>query len=193
MNGLRQALDVGELRLVFPLTVLIAASVASLVPLSLALSEALKQGAVGFVLLQASFGVGALVGGLLTSLLKTSRRGILIFIAGLGLGASIMLAGASSVIWITMIFFAGAGLCNLVFLIPIVELIRDVTDAQNRARVYAARFTIIQLGVLLGVIYAAIIVTQVPSASPQLALFFTGAVIALVSAIFGAAPTMRRI
>ena len=44
----------------------------------------------------------------------------------------------------------------MVYLVPMLTAIQEVTDSHMRGRVFAARFTAVQGGVLIGAIYASL-------------------------------------
>jgi MFS family permease len=170
------------------------ASGSALLPLMVPLAvDHLHAGNAGFALLEASLAVGATMGALLTGLLHTARRGSLMILGGLGMGVCTVFAGLSSVLVLTMIFFVVAGVANMVYIIPMITAIQEVTDSDMRGRVFATRFTLVQLGVLFGIAYASIATSQFPPSSVGIAVLASGVLMILVSTSAALSPVLRRV
>jgi MFS family permease len=194
LGGLSHIRDNPALRTILPFSFFMVASGSALLPLMVPLAvDHLHAGNAGFALLEASLAVGATMGALLTGLLHTARRGSLMILGGLGMGVCTVFAGLSSVLVLTMIFFVVAGVANMVYIIPMITAIQEVTDSDMRGRVFATRFTLVQLGVLFGIAYASIATSQFPPSSVGIAVLASGVLMILVSTSAALSPVLRRV
>jgi MFS family permease len=193
--GLRQLRANPALRAIFPFSFFMVASGSALLPLMVPLAvDHLHAGNVGFALLEASLAVGATLGALFSGIIHTGRRGSLMVIGALGMGVCTVFAGLSPILPVTMIFFVAAGVANMVYIIPMITAIQEVTDSEVRGRVFAARFTLVQVGVLVGIAYAAIATSQfVPAAYVGVAVVASGTLMILVAVAGAINPALRRI
>ena len=157
LDGLKQIWLVEELRAIFIFSVLMVAAGSAILPLMVPLAvEHLRAGSAGFALLEGAIAVGATLGALLTGWLHAPRRGILMIGGALGMGAATVMAGLSPSLPVTAAFLVVGGVCNMVYIIPMMTAIQEATDSKMRGRVFAARFTAVQVGVLIGALYASV-------------------------------------
>ncbi|HEV1996926.1 MAG TPA: MFS transporter [Candidatus Dormibacteraeota bacterium] len=194
-DGLRQILEIPLLRAIFIFTFLMVASGSALLPLTVPLAvEHLHAGSGGFALLEGSIALGAAVGALLTSALHTPRRGMLMIIGAFGMGAASVIAGLSPSLPLTAAFLGLAGVANMVYFVPMVTAIQENTEPQVRGRIFATRFTVVQVGVLLGAGYATLATSVVlPQAAAGLAVVGSGALMIVVAAWAGLASPIRKL
>jgi hypothetical protein len=93
-----------------------------------------------------------------------------------------------------MIFFVAAGVANMVYIIPMITAIQEVTDSDVRGRVFAARFTLVQVGVLVGIAYASFTTSQfVPAQYVGFAVVASGVLMIIVAVAGALNPALRRI
>jgi HD-GYP domain-containing protein (c-di-GMP phosphodiesterase class II)/MFS family permease len=195
LAGLAEVSRIPELRVIFPFSFFMVAAGSALLPLTVPLAiDKLHAGQVGFALLEASIAVGATLGSIITAYLQDVRRGQLMIIGGLGMGFFVAFAGASQTLPLTMIFFVVAGIANMMYLIPMITAIQEVTETGIRGRVFAARFSVVQAGILVGIGYATLMTTVVlPAGSAGIAVLLSGLLMILVSSIAGFSPALRKV
>jgi hypothetical protein len=93
-----------------------------------------------------------------------------------------------------MIFFVAAGIANMMYIIPMITAIQEVTESAVRGRVFAVRFTVVQVGILFGIAYAALATSQfVPPSSVGYAVVASGLLMVIVSSTAALIPALRRI
>jgi MFS family permease len=195
MGGLSHIRANPALRTIFPFSFFMVASGSALLPLMVPLAvDHLHAGNVGFALLEASLALGATMGALFTGILHTAGRGSLMILGALGMGVCTVFAGLSPILVLTMIFFVVAGVANMAYIIPMITAIQEVTDSEMRGRVFAARFTLVQLGILLGIAYASIATSQlVPRSSVGIAVLASGVLMIIVSCTAAFSPVLRHV
>jgi hypothetical protein len=195
LAGLAQVRELPELRAIFPFSFFMVAAGSALLPLTVPLAiETLHSGNVGFALLEASIAVGATLGAIITGYLQDVRRGQLMIVGGLGMGFFVAFAGASQTLPLTMIFFVVAGIANMIYLIPMITAIQEVTETEIRGRVFAARFSVVQAGILVGIGYATLTTSVLGTAkSAGLAVLLSGILMIVVSARAGLSPALRKV
>jgi hypothetical protein len=195
MGGLSHIRANPALRAIFPFSFFMVASGSALLPLMVPLAvDHLHAGNAGFALLEASLALGATMGALVTGILNTAGRGSLMILGALGMGVCTVFAGLSPILVLTMIFFAVAGMANMVYIIPMITAIQEVTDPEMRGRVFAVRFSLVQVGILLGIAYAAIATSQlVPRSSVGIAVLVSGVLMIIVSCTAAFSPVLRRV
>jgi HD-GYP domain-containing protein (c-di-GMP phosphodiesterase class II)/MFS family permease len=193
-EGLSQIRTSSALRVIFPFSFLMVASGSAILPLMVPLAiDHLHAGDAGFALLEASIAVGATIGAVLTSFLGSWQRGQLMVLGALLMGICTVLAALSTQLILTMVFFVAAGVANMVYLIPMITAIQESTDTEFRGRVFAARFAVVQLGVLVGIGYASLVTSGFFQASSvNLALAASGGVMVLVSSAAALTPSLRK-
>ncbi len=194
-TGLDQVRQIPELRVIFPFSFFMVAAGSALLPLTVPLAiEKLRAGQVGFALLEASIAVGATMGAVITAYLQDVRRGQLMIVGGLGMGFFVAFAGLSQTLPLTMIFFVVAGIANMVFLVPMITAIQEVTETEVRGRVFAARFTVVQAGILVGIGYATLMTSTLLTVSAAgFAVLLSGLLMILVSSIAAFSPALRKV
>jgi putative nucleotidyltransferase with HDIG domain len=195
--GLRQVGQTPELRVIFPFSFFMVAAGSALLPLTVPLAiEKLHSGQAGFALLEASIAVGATVGAIISGYLQDVRRGQLMIFGGLGMGFFVAFAGLSPVLPLTMIFLVVAGIANMVYLIPMITAVQEVTDTSIRGRVFAARFALVQAGILVGIGYATLMTSGVLPGGVNaagVAVLLSGLLMVIVSSIAALSPALRRV
>jgi MFS family permease len=192
LNVIRQS---AELQVIFVLGFSMAAAASSLMPLMVPLAiDKLHAGNAGFALLEASIAVGATFGAIFASYMQDIRRGQLMILGALGMGIFTAFAGVSPVLVLTTIFFIAAGVANMMYLIPMITAIQEVTETETRGRVFAARFTSVQLGVLIGIAYASLSTSVLGSrGSVGTAVLGAGLLMILVSISAGFSSALRKV
>ncbi|HCG02948.1 MAG TPA: hypothetical protein DEV93_20690 [Chloroflexi bacterium] len=192
--GLHLIRRVTLLRVLFSFSFLMAAGGSALLPLMVPLAiDHLHAGNSGFPLLEASLAVGATLGALLTGFIQTSRRGVMIILGASGMAIATIFVALSNSFVLTAIFLAGGGVANMIYLIPMVTLLQENTDSEIRGRVFAARFTLIQLGILVGLGYAGI-ATSGSSAGSAVgpALLISGIFMLVITGLLSLSTSLRR-
>jgi MFS family permease len=192
--GLELIRRVTLLRVLFSFSFLMAAGGSALLPLMVPLAlDHLHAGNAGFPLLEASLAVGATLGALLTGFIQTSRRGVMIILGASGMAIATIFVALSNSFVLTAIFLAGGGVANMIYLIPMVTLLQENTDSEIRGRVFAARFTVIQLGILVGLGYAGIATSgSAPGNAVGFALFTTGVFMLTITGVLSSSTSLRR-
>jgi HD-GYP domain-containing protein (c-di-GMP phosphodiesterase class II)/MFS family permease len=194
-DGLRYIRQVRELRSVFPFMFLMVLSGSALLPLMVPLAlDHLRGGQYAFPFLEGSLAVGAGLGALAISFIETARRGLLMIVGALGMGGCVALAAVSNSLIVTGIFILIAGAANSAYLVPMVTAIHEASETEVRGRIFAARFTLVQVGVLIGIAYATFITPLLPTREPVVAaVLLSGLMMILVSASAAMSPTLRKI
>jgi HD-GYP domain-containing protein (c-di-GMP phosphodiesterase class II)/predicted MFS family arabinose efflux permease len=194
-EGVAQISDIPELRAIFIFSFLMVAAGSALLPLIVPLAvEHLHSGNGGFAILEAAIAVGATGGALLTGWLHTPRRGTLMIIGAFCMGVSAVMAGLSSSLFITAAFLVVGGVANMVYLVPMLTSIQELTDSAVRGRVFAARFTMVQVGILVGAAYATITTAAVlPQSAAGIAVAGTGILMIVVAVWAGLYSPIRRL
>lgn len=110
----------------------------------------LGTGAWGYGVLEASMGLGAVLGGALVGRYLARRRMGPVILGGfLTMGLATTFMGLSSGIWVAAVWFAASGLGNMLFLINSISLVQRLTPPELRGRVFSLRMVIIQSGLML--------------------------------------------
>jgi NRE family putative nickel resistance protein-like MFS transporter len=195
LDGLKQIFGSSELRSIFSFSFLMVAAGSALAPLTVPLAiEHLHAGNSGYAICLAAIAVGATVGALLTGMLHTPRRGMLMVGGAMGMGGATIMAGLSPVLPLTVAFLAVGGVANMVYLIPMLTSIQELTETHIRGRVMAARFTMVQIGLLVGALYATVTTSSLlPQASAGVAVVGSGLLMVAVASWAGAFGSIRRL
>jgi MFS family permease len=194
-EGLAQIRDSHTLRVIFPFSFLMVASGSAILPLMVPLAlDHLHAGNAGFAVLEASIAIGATIGAVMMGFFQSWRRGQMMVLGALLMGVCTVLAALSNSLATTAVFFIAAGAANMVYLIPMITATQEATGTEIRGRVFAARFTLVQVGILVGIAYAAVVSSQVlPIASVSVALAASGVLMVIVSSGAALTPAIRRI
>jgi HD-GYP domain-containing protein (c-di-GMP phosphodiesterase class II)/MFS family permease len=194
-DGLKQIRDSRTLRVIFPFSFLMVASGSAILPLMVPLAiDHLHAGNAGFAILEASIAIGATIGAVLMGFFQSWRRGQMMVLGALLMGVCTVLAALSGNIATTAVFFVAAGAANMVYLIPMITATQEATGTEIRGRVFAARFTLVQVGILVGIGYAAVVSSQLlPIASVSVALAASGILMVVVSSGAALTPAIRKI
>jgi len=111
----------------------------------------LRSGAVGYGLIEAAVGAGAIIGALAAPrVVRNARAGTLIILGTLGVGITNVLTGFSSFLLLTLLFLFIQGIVNMVYYVPIVSLTQRLAPDYIRGRVMSTRFLLVQAGFLIG-------------------------------------------
>ncbi|HXA41962.1 MAG TPA: MFS transporter [Candidatus Solibacter sp.] len=182
------------LKVLFSFSFLMAAGGSALLPLMVPLAlDHLHAGNSGFPVLEASLAVGATLGALLTGFLQTSRRGVMIILGASGMAIATIFVALSNSFVLTVIFLAGGGVANMIYVIPMVTLLQENTDSEIRGRVFAARFTVIQIGILVGLAYAGIATSgSSPGNTVGPALLISGVFMLVITLMLSLQSSLRR-
>jgi MFS family permease len=194
LEGLRRIAQRPELRAIFPFSFFMVAAGSALLVLMVPLAtDHFGQSSV-FPLLEMSIAVGAAAGTLITGLLETSRRWPMMIAGAVGMGLFTSFAGITKSVPLAMIFFGIAGVANMVFLIPMITAIQEVTESEMRGRIFAARFTVVRLGYLVGIGYASLLISTIfPHKQVGLAVLTSGLLMILVSGVAALSPGLRKV
>ena len=95
-----------------------------------------------------------------------------------------------------MIFLVVAGIANMVYLIPMITAVQEVTDTSIRGRVFAARFALVQAGILVGIGYATLMTSVLlPGgvSAAGIAVLLSGVLMVIVSSIAALSPALRHV
>jgi MFS family permease len=183
-----------ELRVIFPFSFFMAASASALLPLIVPLAVVhLDARQAGFPLLETSIALGATLGAIAIGFVEVNRRGLAMVFGGLGMGLSTALAGLANTLPLAMVFLVVGGVANMAYLIPMMTTIQEQTPAEIRGRVFATRFTLIQVGIVVGQLYAALATLRVDPGMVGLVVVSVGGVMMLVSAIAALSPSLRKV
>jgi putative nucleotidyltransferase with HDIG domain len=111
----------------------------------------LNGGAIGYGLIEAAVGAGAIIGALTAPrAVRRVRAGILIILGVLGVGITTLLTGLSSVLWLAILFLFVQGVVNMTYYVPLISLTQRQAPDYVRGRVMATRFLLVQAGALVG-------------------------------------------
>lgn len=121
--------------------------------------------------LEAGIGVGSLIGGIFVGLIGGRfPKGRLIIVGYAACGAFIALLGVTSQLPIAIGLMAGAGLANMIFVIPSQTLFQQRTPAELLGRVASFRFSLVFGAMTIAMAVGAYLAAQVGIA-PVLAVF----------------------
>lgn len=154
-------------------------------------TDVLKIGPEGFGLLLSAPAAGAVVGGLLISLVpQPDRPGLVMVGAVVGYGASLMLFGASTTLLVALLALAGAGASDSVS-VAMRAVIRNLATPDGlRGRVAAAHSAMAMGGPRLGEFQSGMMAGLV---GPRIAMIAGGATVVVASLAMGAlVPKMSR-
>jgi MFS family permease len=111
----------------------------------------LRGGAVGYGLIEAAVGAGAIIGALAAP--RTIRRfpaGMLIIWGTLGVGVTCVLAGLTTALWVAIVILFVQGVANMIYYVPVISLTQRQAPDHIRGRVMSTRFLLVQAGLLVG-------------------------------------------
>jgi DHA3 family macrolide efflux protein-like MFS transporter len=115
----------------------------------------LHGNALGYGILEAAIGAGAMIGALLApAAMSRLGAGILILAGVAGMGASYALTGFSQALWLAAVFLFAGGVANTIYYVPLISVTQREAADRMRGRVMAARFLLVQLGLLGGIALA---------------------------------------
>jgi MFS family permease len=124
-----------------------------------------------FGFLEAGIGVGSLIGGIIVGLIGSRfPKGRLIIIGYAACGAFIALLGVTSQLPIAIGLMAGAGLANMIFVIPSQTLFQQRTPAELLGRVASFRFSLVFGAMTIAIAVGAYLAAQF-GVAPVLAVF----------------------
>lgn len=154
-------------------------------------TDVLKIGPEGFGLLLSAPAAGAVIGGLLVSLVpQPDRPGLVMVGAVIGYGASLMVFGLSTTLVVALLALAGAGASDSVSVAMRAVIRQLATPDPLRGRVAAAHSAMASGGPRLGEFQSGMMAGLV---GPRLAMFLGGAAVVAASVAMGALlPRMTR-
>ncbi len=193
--GLQEIRASPQLRVIFPFSFCVVAAGSALLPLMVPLAiDHLHAGSAGFPILEGSIAVGATLGAVMTGFLESSQRGILMILGALGMGVGTVFAGLSSTLPFAVIFFLAAGVANAVYLVSMITAIQELVDSGMRGRIFSVRFSMVEVGKLVGIGYAALITAQLfPGKAVPLAVVSAGSLLIVVSIGAALSPQLRKV
>jgi MFS family permease len=143
--------------------------------------DVLALGTAGVGYLDAAFGGGALLGGVVAIGLTGSRKLAVVFACGvLGWGVGVAALGATNVIWIVLLLMAGVGACNTVVDVTAVTVIQRSAPDAVLARVFGALQSLLMVSVGIGSVLAPVAIDVFGLRS---ALLITGLALPAVVAV----------
>jgi putative nucleotidyltransferase with HDIG domain len=111
----------------------------------------LHGGSIGYGLIEAAVGAGALVGALSAHrVMSKVRAGQLIILGIAGIGLTNVFTGLSGAIWIALIFLFVQGIVNMLYYLPMIAITQREAPDYIRGRVMSTRFLLVQAGFLAG-------------------------------------------
>ena len=111
----------------------------------------LKGGALGYGVLEAAIGAGAIVGALAAPAAMTRwRAGMVILLGVIGTGVAGALAGFSRSIPAAAIFLFMSGAANTLYYVSLISVTQREAPDRMLGRVMSTRFLLVQLGLLAG-------------------------------------------
>jgi putative nucleotidyltransferase with HDIG domain len=111
----------------------------------------LKGGALGYGVLEAAIGAGAIVGALAAPAAMTRwRAGVLILLGVMGTGLAGALTGFSGSILAAAVFLFISGAANTLYYVAMISVTQREAPDRMLGRVMSTRFLLVQLGLLAG-------------------------------------------
>ena len=151
--------------------------------------DALKSGAIGYGLMEAAVGAGAILGALIVpALIRRARVGILILAGVAGIGLMQALTGLTSILAIALVFLLVMGIASTVYYVPMISVIQRESPDYIRGRVMATRFLLVQAGLLTGMGLSGPLTDRL--GAPL--VFFASGVLIVCIAVLGAIPRQLR-
>ena len=190
--GLARMRSSSVLRAALPLSFVMSAGMSALLPLMVPLAlNQLRAGPSGFPILEAAIAIGVAGGAVIVGYLHTIRRGPLIIFGGLGMGLTTVAAGISTDLRLTFILFVIGGLANAFYQVPLITLVQEAAGSEVRGRVVAARYSLVQIGSLVGIGYAAI-ASSINGSTVGLLVVSAGVIMFVVSSGAAVSASLRR-
>jgi len=111
----------------------------------------LHGGAIGYGLIEAAVGAGAIFGALTApKALRRLHAGALIILGILGVGLTSVATGLSGALWLAILFLFIQGVFNMIYYVPVISLTQRQAPDHVRGRVMSTRFLLVQAGSLVG-------------------------------------------
>jgi putative nucleotidyltransferase with HDIG domain len=111
----------------------------------------LHGGAVGYGLIEAAVGAGAIIGAMSAPrAMQRFRAGVLIIVGTLGIGLTSILTGLSTALWLAIAFLFIQGVLNMLYYVPVISLTQHLAPDYVRGRVMSTRYLLVQGGLLIG-------------------------------------------
>ncbi len=144
----------------------------------------LNGGALGYGLLEAAIGAGAIVGAAIgPSAMRRFPAGILVLAGVAGMGVANALTGFSQAVWMAMTFLFFGGIASTVYYVPVISVTQREAGDHVRGRVMSTRFILLQLGLLIGMAIAGPLAARL---GPQV-VYTTSGFLLVCSAVVGLA------
>jgi MFS family permease len=149
----------------------------------------LHGGAVGYGLLEAAVGAGAIAGALgAPRAIVRVRAGVLIIAGIFGIGITNVLTGLSSVLWLALAFLFAQGVVNMLYYIPLISITQREAPDYIRGRVMSTRFLLVQAGFLIGMAISGPLADRF---GPRVVFGTSGVLIMAVAVVAMAIPSLR--
>lgn len=152
VDGMRFVLGSRVLRSTMGLTAMVALFAGMTFPTLVVLAYgALNAGPLGYGLLEAAIGAGAIVGALAAPQLMTRyTAGSLILMGVVGCGAGYAATGLLRSLPSALIFLFVCGAASTIYFVPLISIIQREAPDYVRGRVMSSRFLLAQAGLLIG-------------------------------------------
>jgi MFS family permease len=149
----------------------------------------LHGGAVGYGLIEAAVGAGAIIGALAAPrAMQRVRAGMLIILGTLGVGITSVLTGLSSALWLAILFLFVQGVVNMIYYVPMISLTQRLAPDYVRGRVMSTRFLLVQAGLLVGMAISGPLTDRLGAP----VVFATSGVLIICVALLGASSRRLR-
>jgi len=149
----------------------------------------LAGGALGYGLLEAALGAGVILGALIAPRLSLRYRAGTLNLSGAGsIGLGYTIIGLTPVLWIAVAIMFALGIANMIYYVPLVSVTQREAPDHIRGRVMATRFLMVQLGLLVGMVFAGPLTERV---GPGPVFIVAGVLIICVAAIGTTVPSLR--
>lgn len=152
--------------------------------------ETLHSGAVGYGLLEAAVGAGAIIGALAAARVAAwIPAGLLVILGTFGIGLTNVLTGVSGMFVLALCFLFIQGLVNMIYYVPMISLIQRESPDYIRGRVMSTRFLVVQAGFLVGMALSGPLTDRVGA---PLVFVASGSLIMCVALVAATSGSLRR-
>jgi putative nucleotidyltransferase with HDIG domain len=150
----------------------------------------LHGGAVGYGILEAAIGAGAIFGALAAAPAMTRYSAGTLILAGVaGIGLAEILVGFTQNIVMALILLFLGGITNTIYYVPLISLTQRESPDYIRGRVMSTRFLLVQLGLLGGMAIAGPLTDRVGAP----VVYVASGLLLLITATLGLAfPSLRK-
>src|SRR5207302_8057310 len=145
--------------------------------------------ALGYGLLEAAIGAGALIGALLApAAMRRVVAGGLILLGVAGMGMENLITGFLNSIWLAAAVLLVGGIASTLYYVPLISVTQREAPDYIRGRVMSTRFLLVQAGLLTGMALSGPLTDRLGA---PLVFFASGALIVCI-AVLGAIPRQLR-